>query len=353
MHTVSHLILMSRGRFLHSVCNVLHRLFFACFSKLGMMNNMNDFLPSRKVVALVLVPVVTIFLLWMINAYYQIPEVITSEKSELAATLEVGNAQFQERDTDGDGLKDWEEFLYQTDENLPDTDGDGASDGAEVNRGFDPLVAGNGTADEVAGQNDSGFTFYKQDDSLTRTDVLARDIFVAYADLKQSDAIDVVAIRDSAIDRAINENTSFETALQFTLEDLTTVAPSSFSRGAYKRAYAEATTILNTIQFSELELFTRYLEGDQVALVELAKNRDVYKDFIVEIRSISVPSDVSLIHLELINNVQVLVETIDNMLGVEQDPLAALVFAQKFLEDEEILYRNGEALGLYFQANGL
>ncbi len=44
------------------------------------------------------------------------------------------------RDTDGDGLYDWEEFLLGTNPLHWDTDGDGMPDGWEVARGLDPLI---------------------------------------------------------------------------------------------------------------------------------------------------------------------------------------------------------------------
>jgi len=46
------------------------------------------------------------------------------------------------KDSDGDGLKDWEEALWKTDPNNPDTDGDGTPDGQEIKEGRDPLVPG-------------------------------------------------------------------------------------------------------------------------------------------------------------------------------------------------------------------
>lgn len=47
-----------------------------------------------------------------------------------------------EKDSDNDGLKDWEEQIYKTDINNPDTDGDGTSDGAEIKQNRNPLVRG-------------------------------------------------------------------------------------------------------------------------------------------------------------------------------------------------------------------
>ena len=48
----------------------------------------------------------------------------------------------QNKDSDNDGLKDWEEDLYKTDYLNPDTDGDGYLDGEEINSDHNPLVKG-------------------------------------------------------------------------------------------------------------------------------------------------------------------------------------------------------------------
>lgn len=50
-------------------------------------------------------------------------------------------------DTDGDGLSAKQEELFGSDVNNPDTDGDGYKDGAEVDNGFDPIVAGDAKLD--------------------------------------------------------------------------------------------------------------------------------------------------------------------------------------------------------------
>lgn len=54
-----------------------------------------------------------------------------------------------EMDTDGDGLKDWEETLYSTNPKLVDTDGDSMNDGEEVSSNRDPLKYGVGESIEV------------------------------------------------------------------------------------------------------------------------------------------------------------------------------------------------------------
>ncbi len=44
------------------------------------------------------------------------------------------------KDSDNDGLKDWEEELYKTDLRNPDTDSDGYLDGEEIDSGTNPLI---------------------------------------------------------------------------------------------------------------------------------------------------------------------------------------------------------------------
>jgi len=53
-----------------------------------------------------------------------------------------------EKDTDNDGLKDWQEELFKTDSLNPDTDGDGYLDGEEVDSGHNPLIKAPG--DKIA-----------------------------------------------------------------------------------------------------------------------------------------------------------------------------------------------------------
>lgn len=47
-----------------------------------------------------------------------------------------------EKDTDGDGLADYVESVYQTDPKNPDSDGDGFLDGEELEHGYNPLGEG-------------------------------------------------------------------------------------------------------------------------------------------------------------------------------------------------------------------
>ena len=75
--------------------------------------------------------------------FYGLPPFSSSLVFEKTTQAVVHNAagNTAAQDTDGDGLKDWEESLWNTDIQNPDTDGDGTQDGDEVRAGRDPAKA--------------------------------------------------------------------------------------------------------------------------------------------------------------------------------------------------------------------
>src|SRR3989344_2117840 len=64
------------------------------------------------------------------------------QRAPATATSTLALTRTNQPDTDGDGLRDWEEELWGTQKNNPDTDGDGVSDGEEIVRGTDHRVPG-------------------------------------------------------------------------------------------------------------------------------------------------------------------------------------------------------------------
>lgn len=65
-----------------------------------------------------------------------------SSPSPIAYTRQENPLSIAQKDTDGDGIKNWEETIIRTDPNNPDTDGDGISDGRETEQQRSPVKAG-------------------------------------------------------------------------------------------------------------------------------------------------------------------------------------------------------------------
>lgn len=92
------------------------------------------------IATILLAIIFAIGILLFVNAY--------SKKSAFSASGLPGGKEItvspQNKDSDNDGLLDWQEKLYGTDPLNPDTDGDGYLDGEEINSGHNPLVKGPG-----------------------------------------------------------------------------------------------------------------------------------------------------------------------------------------------------------------
>lgn len=95
---------------------------------MGFSSDMRTIAPSRRVGGLVIVILAIIVAVVVFQGGSDVsssPEIVLSdEQSERVLVLEV--------DTDGDGLKDWEEELWGLNPTSPDSDGDGVGDAQEV-----------------------------------------------------------------------------------------------------------------------------------------------------------------------------------------------------------------------------
>lgn len=88
--------------------------------------------PKIPLVTIILIALIIIGgIFWMLK--YSNKDTELSDK-----TSEFSRENF--KDSDNDGLRDWEEELYRTNPFNPDTDGDGYLDGEEVDSGHNPLV---------------------------------------------------------------------------------------------------------------------------------------------------------------------------------------------------------------------
>jgi hypothetical protein len=89
-----------------------------------------------SIAGLITATVLAVLLILFIGAY---------SKREAFSSIDIFGGketiiESQNKDTDSDGLKDWQEDLFRTDPANPDTDGDGFLDGEEINSSHNPLI---------------------------------------------------------------------------------------------------------------------------------------------------------------------------------------------------------------------
>ena len=157
------------------------------------------------------------------------------------------------RDTDGDGLKDWEESLWKTDPNNSDSDGDAVSDGDEIKAGRNPLAKGDEPLKSSAPSlDDFALLDSAPPEPKTLTEKIAKnfsDIYIAGKNQGQ----DIDAIQQqilSSMDNTINAE-SKNPAVFYSQKDIT-VSPDA-SSGAIK-TYIETLEKIFTEEFAKKNL---------------------------------------------------------------------------------------------------
>ncbi|MDO8483102.1 MAG: hypothetical protein Q7S86_04780 [bacterium] len=137
--------------------------------------------PSKKISLLAITSLIFLgglvyFLFYMGGTEtYVAPTVSTSSTNKLLA-----------KDTDGDGLKDWEEQLWKSDLLKPDSDNDGTPDGLEIKNGRNPIIAGPNDKLDLDTVTNKINTETEAD--LSETDKFSRDLFLKIIAAKKADA---------------------------------------------------------------------------------------------------------------------------------------------------------------------
>lgn len=287
-------------------------------------DKIQKYLPSKKFqkfLGAFLVIAIFIFVVFFIFSSQK--ESFSNYKQGLAVN-DVTVNELLVKDTDGDGVADWEEQFWGTDKNNKFTF-DGMSDFQYIEN---KRIALNGEQ-EIENR------------TLTQTDIFAREFFPA-----------LLALNSEGVDQATIDN--FSTALgqkivnpeikveYFESDIKINNTEDGNSRLAYyKKVQATYNKYKERGIGDELNIISQGLlsysnEGKTGQTAELLIIGEAYKDFAKEILAVSVPSSLSEPHLQIINNSHNVGETVINMSQVIDDPivgLSALSSYEKYSQD--------------------
>ena len=245
-------------------------------------------------------------------------------ESGLAVNTEVlGN--LLEKDSDKDGILDWEEGLWSTDPNNKDTDGDGINDKAEIEqlkeeRGLDAPT--------------------EDPNTLSQTDKFSQELFATVAALSQNGELDQASI--DQISEALKQEIQSKTIGKiFTSSDITTTNNNS---AAIILNYNNTLNNLSTkyqIRVNPIVVFQESLmedgEIDTSVLYQLEPVVSNLEGLVGELLKVSVPTELATLHLNYTNSLQRLKENLDNIMSVEVDPLIALGSISKYEENSDAI----------------
>jgi len=259
------------------------------------------------------------------------------------------------KDTDNDGLKDWEENLYKTDLLNPDTDADGYLDGEEINSGHNPLAKGPG--DELI------FFPLPIGDKYNITNLVLSEsnmqsLFQSYLAQKQEYINDHPEITNANLYLStINQSTVSEMTRRALTENFATLTsdaekilsqmPEIFnatindnqisilednSKEAIESYLDKISSIMGSDSFmfksGNIEIIIKAFEND--TLPDLDEFLKTAKDDVEQIRNISTPSSLKEIHKELLSLFVITRNVIISLRGANDDFLKAYFALQEF-----------------------
>lgn len=257
------------------------------------------------------------------------------------------------KDADNDGLKDWEEELWQTDGTNADTDGDGTKDGDEIQAGRNPLVAGpNDPLDEASIRDKT--TLERRASTSTETDRIAREFFNTYIDVKRqggqltAESIELLAAR-------VFDNAPSIEQPEFSKEELILSLQNDV---AAIRNYG------NTVGMT-IGSVPGYEENEIAILDKAARSEDpeylkrldpiiaAYGKLLKDLRAIPVPKSAEDEHLELLASVAGIHLSITKMRGLFDDPVLVMPALSLYKESADSLVAALRALDQYFLGQGI
>ena len=287
---------------------------------------------------------------------------VSRQSSEIEAPLPVKKVSEDSpntKDTDGDGLFDWEENLWGTKIDNPDTDGDGTPDGEEVTQNRHPLVAGpNDTIYDNSELIVPGTTEEEMNE--------AKEEF--YSSFLQERGDEV---RNMTITNLMQnfDKEEFINKSKYELDDLNL---SSKNDDEFIHSYGNALGEIfaryanrEDYPYDEVTIFGNAVENrDSSGLPKLEFVSLAYKNFAEDLLAIETPMSASENHLSLVNGYGMLSETTGAMRFFFEDPLrgglayetyvgqtalnqAAFFMTIFYFENKNIIFTEEEAGGLF------
>lgn len=259
-------------------------------------------------------------------------------------------------DSDGDGLKDWEEELWKTESLNPDTDGDGTSDAEEIKAGRNPLRPG-----PLDGLDDATKAAKVNPDAgkpTTDTERLARELFATYLSSRREG----LPLSERDVDRIVSTiSTSVPTtpAQTFTEKDAETFSDETPAR---LREYGSA---LGSIfkkpwpgRENEMIIFERAVKdpNEETARLDLANLTSIalaYGQLAKDIARTKVPAGALASHLRAANAASEIGESIRGMSSALDDPVRGLTAVARYLEAVPRFGESLTALRYYLQNRGV
>ncbi len=320
------------------------------------MNTMGQILRNWRTNLAVLFSVVIIAGSFLLTRSIESPPVAQASAESLLLQV------IATKDSNGDGLPDWEKVLYGIPVNSTTTDYFhlGMTDGEAVAKG---LIVPKAIADipvatsTPVSLDSSGLPPPAAEGTLTAA--FAQKFFSLYLSAKQAnggtnlsgnDTANIASEAMSSLSSTVSAAPDFKSAKDLTVSGSGADALKTFAANAevvmLKNAASETTT--------EITYFENAVENnDTTALPHIAAIAKADRDSAVGLAMLPVPEELAADNLFLINSLMRLSEIINDFAHVDTDPLTAMLALQQYLQATQDLWQAFANIGAAYAAAGV
>ncbi len=295
------------------------------------------------------VPAATLFSGVLIVGAYILARGIESPPVAQASTETALLRAIAAKDSNGDGLPDWEKVLYgiPVDSTTTDYFHLGMTDGEAVARGLivpkaianipSPTVASTSTANTGIDYATYGLN---APTGGTLTEMFAQDFFLLYLSTKQANGgINLTADQENTLAEQALAQLSQQVSLTPDFKNATDLTVSGTGIGALKDFADAAGAVIEknatASKMSEVVYLQSAVEnGDTSALAHLTSLANEYRDSAIGIAALPVPHELAAVDLVIVNSLMRLGEIGADFAQINTDPLAAILALQQYPQTE-------------------
>ena len=229
------------------------------------------------------------------------------------------------KDTDGDGVLDWEENLYGLDPTKKET-----TPGIPDSEAIQKLKEQNGDSTTTKGNTN------QDEKSLTETEKFSRELFATVATASQNGTMDQAAVEKLSSSLAEKVQNSPPRKV-FTIADMKITDDNSVQ--AFKNYNNALNSIYKktpTISYTIMDVLQEFMPDENTvntnALLKLNPIEKQTSDIMNALIKTNVPQSILNLHLNLINSLESLAENLSDIQLYEKDAILALGGISKYGE---------------------
>lgn len=260
-------------------------------------------------------------------------------KNPTITTTTVKVQELLDKDTDSDGIKDWEEVLWGTDINTSATFG--MNDSIYVENKRNELNANNG----IEGSGAQNFN---------DTERIAQEFLATILTLRESGNLNTFNITNLAEKFSKDIGTTAELRATYKSADVRTATDTAASKKAYYDTFSKAlATAKKNDMGNEIVVIADYFSSEESDAAALTKLSNTYATLTKSLKSMNAPSSAAALHLELLNESDNMAAIFKNIAQIDDDSIIGLVAIAQFEINEPKMEKTLADFLAYFKSNAI